>query len=171
MVTRRRIAVVGRAVRRNRVWITKLLDGTIGGGGVVLFDLLDGFLGTYGTEPTDHTCVRMIGDLYLGKTATTDKNRFVLGVIGVSEQAFAAGASSVPDPTAQFGANWTYTTAVGFPNVLEGASSPAGHTRIHFDIKAKRKLMGENRVLCLVMTNTLDTVRFLGQVKVLLLAP
>ncbi len=93
------------------------------------------------------TVIRMLGDLMIAATpggtfVSADEARVAVAIGVISSDAFAAGAASVPDPSAEPDYPWLYFRELGF---LFAGASPAGdeltaHVRINLDIRSMRKL-------------------------------
>ena len=155
------------------VWTDAIMNATIVGTGQFNQNLLSQFLGDYGTEATDYTVIRIIGRLKLGKTASNALSAVHIGIIAVTDQAFAAGAASMPDPSADREADWLYKDSIPLSNLLTGDASGQGAVSFEIDNHSKRVLRGANKSLAMLFEGSVagQTVTVQGIVRTLLMAP
>ena len=140
-----------RGPKRKLEWTELTVNAVLTGATTQMSNLIINYLGDYGMQPSDLTVTRIIGDLFIGKTATggvaDDLN---IGIISVTDQAFGAGFGSVPSPGTDREADWMYRKYVPMPGTLATDGSGAGWTRVHIDVKSQRVLRGANRSLAIV---------------------
>ena len=104
---------------------------------------------------------RGIFDILLtSATAAGDGFTGAVGLIVVSDQAFAAGVASMPSPVNEAANNgWFYhqffSVHAGAAGGLSGG--PEGHQREHVDSKAMRKFDSEQTIVALIEVNEIGT--------------
>jgi len=168
MTTRRAV----RAPRRPRFWMNNNVDLSVLGIGMQIQDLLAGFDATYGMIPTDFTVVRVLADLLMLKTANSLGDAGPgMGIIIVSDDAFAAGQASVPHPVSDADADWMFVSRVGFASRTEDHASGSGWTRLHWDLSGQRILRKANKALtlCFEGDRAGNNYELHGLIRVLLL--
>ncbi len=156
MTTRTRRSGSGRSrgpgkKRRALIW-----QGSIGSadglpiGSRTTFDLVDVSLQS---AYFDSTVVRIRGE-FTGRLDTANNapsNRFYVGIIVVSDEAAAVGATAVPRPSIDTAADWIYWSA--HPLIGNAGNSLSEVLRVVIDNKSARKLPGANKRLVLVVEN------------------
>ena len=110
-------------------------------------------------QRTDVTITRIRGELFVDAPNDTNvvAGELDMGLIVVTNQAFAAGAGSLPDPALE-NADWLWWKHVryisGFYEDNAGAQRIFNATRyFEVDSKAQRKLDEENKTLVWVVKN------------------
>ncbi len=92
------------------------------------------------------TILRMMGEYTITPTAAPTAGDIAIVGVGigvVSTDAFAAGAGSVPDPTAEADYPWLYWAAHPIGRAVDASVDPANETsllRHAFDVKSMRKM-------------------------------
>ncbi len=105
-----------------------------------------------GVATGSFTVMRLRGHIYvqLDSGAVDERALLAFGIMPVSDDAFAAGAASMPSPSADLDASWMWHA---FASVSSGAFSSeqpqAGFMRIEIDGKAMRRLKS-NETLALL---------------------
>ena len=108
-------------------------------------------------QVTDLTVTRVRGEIVVSPLSSSDVERAMfMGIIVVSQQAEAAGAGSVPDPSLD-NADWLWFSGVNF---VRSFYNDAGTDRAYIpartiviDSKAQRKMNEENKTLAFVVKN------------------
>jgi len=159
---------------RRTAWVDRIIDNDILTGGQALLSLL-GTLTPIETRAT--TVVRIIVDLKahpISSPPTVGASRTAIGIGVASQDAFAAGVGSVPDPESAADEpprGWLYRNAQG---IYSGSVETTDLARFKVDLRTKRKI--DNGELYMIVTNTAMfgttyTVTLVGIVRTLLLLP
>ena len=164
-------------VSRRRAWAdTRIVDTLLGDGVALKTDLLAG-------APTSDTltAVRIIGELYVyfSNTDETEGRGSIDVGIGVSSgEAFAVGATALPDPTTTTEyppRGWLYVATQPMVQTLPTGGTPVSIFRkepiFKFDLGAMRKI-DKGTLFLLVEQNVIGGVlspRLMGRVRVLCL--
>ena len=140
------------AVRRQSIWQGSSVGGALLANNAVLSQVLVDV--PLQTIYSDGTVVRIRGVVGVAPDGTLNPARSeAMGIIVVTDQAFAAGAVAMPDPRVDTAADWlwhSWTTLQGDT----GAVTQLDELRqVTVDNKAMRRLPGGNKLLVFIITN------------------
>ena len=169
--------------RRRRQWALQRLQTNLtpaGGGGKDAVDLLAQYRTRMGISHTQGMTVAAIrGALYpqfAAAPAVLDAQEVFVGITVVSQDAFASGASALPDPATD-DADWVWHNWMYVPASSTSIVSAAWEgLRLDIHNKSMRKMEQANKTLVIVATNLNIsgndvTINVLGYTRTLLLLP
>jgi len=136
-------------VRRARQWGLTVSNGTITAAtdaGSLLFDLGIGIEVALGQTLSNMTvgAIRLDIDFHAQSTAVIgDQYRMMWGIIIVSKDAFAVGATSIPDPTADH-ADWMAHGNVDLVADVAGSTSRPRFSHVEIRNDSMRKIRENN---------------------------
>jgi len=101
---------------------------------------------------TPMTVMRLLGEYTISPTSSPAANDSVsigVGVCVVSSDAFAVGASAVPEPFGDQAYPWLYWAVhpLHYPDTNADPAAQSGSVRAMIDVKSMRKLKGDRETL------------------------
>ena len=137
--------------RKDRSWARVGFGGSqVPAGGTAIIDMLSDYEVAVGRTVGDVTVGRIIGRLGLCNTGVQAvASRLAIGIIIVTDQAFTAGATSMPDPDdAALAADWLWIDEFMVPRAA--SIDPPWYYNVAFDVRGMRKMDGFNKKLALI---------------------
>ena len=163
----------GGGVRKERTWARVGFGPTdLANGASLAIDMLADYTTAVGRTVGDITVARIIGRLVVQNQSVgadlTIGGRVAAGIIIVSDQAFAAGVGSMPDPdNAQLAADWLWVDEL--PILVAPAESAGLYLAVDFDVRGMRKMAGYNKRLVFITTGVTVVSHHWFTARVLLL--